>query len=103
MASSSSWIPRLSTHLKEIRVHLSQTSPGSKGTRDFILKNYAAIRQANPTLPFLVREASAVDARVFGRYAFGQERKVSLENLSEEQVGEKLRELAETTPSKSER
>jgi hypothetical protein len=33
--------------------------------------------------------------------AFGQERKIVLENLSETQVADKLKELAESAPSKS--
>lgn len=90
-------------HLKELRLHVSQTADGSRGARTFIQNNYAAMRKANPSLPILIREASFVEARVFGRYDLGQERKISLENLSEEQVGQKLKELAETTPSKSQR
>ncbi|KAJ3277991.1 ndufa2, NADH:ubiquinone oxidoreductase 10.5kD subunit, partial [Borealophlyctis nickersoniae] len=64
----SSWRPALSKNLKELRIHLCQTSPGSKGTREFITKHYPAIKRDNPHLPILVREASGVEARVFGRY-----------------------------------
>ncbi|KAJ3217921.1 ndufa2, NADH:ubiquinone oxidoreductase 10.5kD subunit [Dinochytrium kinnereticum] len=99
--SSSSWIPRLSNNLKELRIHLSQTRPGSKGTRDFILKQFSEIRKANPALPILVREAGFVEARAFGRYEMGQERKVVLENLDEAEVAKKLQELADTKPSLS--
>ncbi|KAJ3101398.1 hypothetical protein HDU97_001385 [Phlyctochytrium planicorne] len=95
----SSWFPRLSTHLKELRIHLSQTNPGSNGTRNFILKQYPELRKANPNLPILIREANFVEARAFGRYEFGQERKVILENLDEAEVAKKLQELAETKPS----
>ncbi|KAJ3045469.1 ndufa2, NADH:ubiquinone oxidoreductase 10.5kD subunit [Rhizophlyctis rosea] len=64
----SSWRPLLSKNLKELRIHLCQKSPGSQGTREFILNQYTPIKQDNPTLPILVREASGVQARAFGRY-----------------------------------
>ncbi|KAJ3408846.1 hypothetical protein HDV05_004737, partial [Chytridiales sp. JEL 0842] len=70
---------------------------------DFILNQYPALKKANPDLPILVREAQSVEARVFGRYAFGQERKIALENLDEAGVASKLKELAETAPSKAQR
>ncbi|KAJ3322679.1 ndufa2, NADH:ubiquinone oxidoreductase 10.5kD subunit [Blyttiomyces sp. JEL0837] len=98
-----SWFPRLSQNLKEVRIHLSQTAPGSKGARDFIANQYLALKKANPELPILVREANWVEARVFGRYAFGQERKISLDQLDENQVAEQLKQLAETSPSSSQR
>jgi NADH dehydrogenase (ubiquinone) 1 alpha subcomplex subunit 2 len=40
---------------------------------DFVAKNYLSIKQANPELPILVREASGVEARAFAR--FGKIRK----------------------------
>ncbi|TPX57052.1 hypothetical protein PhCBS80983_g04101 [Powellomyces hirtus] len=98
-----SWRPLLSKNLKELRIHLCQSSAGSKGTRDFILKEYAAIKEANPNFPILVRESSGIEARAFGRYAYGQERKVTLENLSKEDVEGRIKTLAETRPSASER
>ncbi|KND03200.1 uncharacterized protein SPPG_02257 [Spizellomyces punctatus DAOM BR117] len=97
-----SWRTPLTKNLKELRIHLCQTSAGSKGTRDFILKQYSAIKDANPTLPILIREASGIEARAFGRYALGQERKVTLENLSEGEVEARIKQLAETRPSSSE-
>ncbi|KAI8817035.1 thioredoxin-like protein [Fimicolochytrium jonesii] len=94
---------QLSKNLKELRIHLCQTSPGSKGTREFILSEYAAIKDANPHFPILVREAAGVEARVFGRYAYGLERKISLENLSKDDVAGKIAQLAESRPSSAER
>ena len=35
---------------------------------DFVSKNYATIKQANPELPILVREASGIEARAFARF-----------------------------------
>ncbi|KAL2913599.1 hypothetical protein HK105_206901 [Polyrhizophydium stewartii] len=89
----------VSSALRELRLHLSPSSPGSKGVRDFVLKTYPAMKAANPSLPVLIREAPGVEARVFARYAFGVERKITLENLSEDEVASKLKQLAETKPS----
>lgn len=36
--------------------------------RDFVAKEYPALKQANPTLPILIREASQVNAAVYARY-----------------------------------
>jgi hypothetical protein len=35
---------------------------------DFVAKNYTSIKQANPELPILVREASGIEARAFARF-----------------------------------
>eukprot|EP00842_Homolaphlyctis_polyrhiza_P005938 jgi/Hompol1/6345/HPOL_000884-RA len=94
-----SWRAALSTNVRELRIHLSQTAPGSKGLRDYIVKHYPLLKQANPSLPILIREAPNVEARAFARYAFGVERKVSLENLSESDIDTRLKALAETRPS----
>ncbi|KAI9209308.1 NADH:ubiquinone oxidoreductase 11 kDa subunit [Polychytrium aggregatum] len=89
----------LSTHLKEIRLHLSQTAPGSQGVREFVKNTYPAIKRDNPAFPILIREAANVEARVFGRYALGLERKVQLEGLTESEVASRILELAQTKPS----
>ncbi|KAI8926809.1 thioredoxin-like protein [Entophlyctis helioformis] len=95
----SAWRSALSSNVRELRIHLAQGANGSKGARDFIVKNYADLKAANPQLPILIREAPGIEARVFARYAFGVERKVSLENLSEADVESRLKQLAETKPS----
>ena len=51
---------RLTRHLKELRIHLCQTSPGSAGARDFIGTNYATLKAANPQFPILIRECSGI-------------------------------------------
>lgn len=35
---------------------------------DFVAKNYVNMKQANPELPILVREASGIEARAFARF-----------------------------------
>ncbi|XP_006731523.1 NADH dehydrogenase [ubiquinone] 1 alpha subcomplex subunit 2 [Mirounga angustirostris] len=72
--------------LREIRVHLCQRSPGSQGVREFIEKHYVELKKANPGLPILIRECSDVQPKLWARYAFGQEKNVSLNNFSADQV-----------------
>ena len=72
--------------LREIRVHLCQRSPGSQGVRDFIVQRYVELKKAHPNLPILIRECSEVQPKLWARYAFGQEKTVSLNNLSADEV-----------------
>ena len=55
---------RLARHLKELRIHLCQTSPGSAGAREFINSNYAALKSANPEFPILIRECSGIQVNL---------------------------------------
>ncbi|XP_004625209.1 NADH dehydrogenase [ubiquinone] 1 alpha subcomplex subunit 2-like [Octodon degus] len=72
--------------LREIRIHLCQRSPGSQDVRDFIKKRYVELKKANPDLPILIRECSDVQPKLWARYAFGEEKNVSLNNFSADQV-----------------
>ncbi|KAM8958350.1 NADH dehydrogenase [ubiquinone] 1 alpha subcomplex subunit 2-like [Lycaon pictus] len=72
--------------LREIRVHLCQCSPGSQGVREFIEKHYVELKKATPDLPILTSECSDVQPKLWARYAFAQERNVSLNSLSADQV-----------------
>ncbi|KAI8356617.1 thioredoxin-like protein [Choanephora cucurbitarum] len=79
--------------LKELRLHFCQTSPASSGIRDFVAKNYLDIKKANPELPILVREASGIEARAFARFDKGIEQKVSLQNVSAQDIENTLSKL----------
>ncbi|ORZ28559.1 thioredoxin-like protein [Lobosporangium transversale] len=79
--------------LKELRVHLCQTSPASNGLRQFVASNYNAVKAANPNLPILIREAKGTEAKIFARFEHGQEKKVLLDGLSEKEVAQKLADL----------
>ncbi|KAJ2381451.1 ndufa2, NADH:ubiquinone oxidoreductase 10.5kD subunit, partial [Coemansia sp. RSA 2603] len=57
----------VSKGLRELRVHMSQGA-GSQGLRDFIVKAYPGLKQANPGLPVLIREASGVESRIIARF-----------------------------------
>ncbi|CAG8519831.1 3863_t:CDS:2 [Dentiscutata heterogama] len=94
------WRNQLSKNLKELRVHFCQTSPESKGVREFIAQNYSSLKVANPHFPILIREASGVEARFFARYDFGKETKVVLNNLSSKDVESKLEELVTKSPAR---
>ena len=50
----------LTRHLKEIRIHLCQTSSASAGVREYITNNYKVLKSANPEFPILIRECSGI-------------------------------------------
>ncbi|KAF7303799.1 L51-S25-CI-B8 domain-containing protein [Mycena indigotica] len=79
--------------IREIRVLFSQTGAASAGTREFILSKYPTIKQHNPDLPVLIREASGTPARAFARFEMGVERHVELDNLSAQDVEQKVAHL----------
>ncbi|XP_031615774.2 NADH dehydrogenase [ubiquinone] 1 alpha subcomplex subunit 2 [Oreochromis aureus] len=88
----------LGKNLREIRLHLCQTSAASKGARDFVEQNYVTLKRSNPEFPILIRECSGVQARLWARYGFGKETSVSVENMSADQVAKALQTLAQSKP-----
>ncbi|XP_061607489.1 NADH dehydrogenase [ubiquinone] 1 alpha subcomplex subunit 2 [Phyllopteryx taeniolatus] len=88
----------LAKNLREIRIHVCQTSAASKGTRDFVEQHYVDLKRANADFPILVRECSGVEARLWARYDFGKERSVSLDNKSADQVAQSLQTLVRSAP-----
>ncbi|KAJ1517457.1 hypothetical protein HMI55_007035 [Coelomomyces lativittatus] len=60
--------PLFSNAIKELRIHLCQTSPASVGLRAFILEQYQSLKKDHPNLPMLIRECQGTEARVFARY-----------------------------------
>ncbi|XP_034463242.1 NADH dehydrogenase [ubiquinone] 1 alpha subcomplex subunit 2 [Limanda limanda] len=89
---------RLSQNLREIRVHLCQTSAASKGARDFVEQHYVTLKKSNPEFPILIRECSGVQARVWARYDFGKESSISVDNMSADQVASALHTLVQPKP-----
>jgi|TARA_B110000305_G_scaffold177_1_gene183 NADH dehydrogenase (ubiquinone) 1 alpha subcomplex subunit 2 len=53
--------------VQEIRFHLCQTSKGSEGVRNFLLKSYKNMKAASPATPILIREASGVEGGIVVR------------------------------------
>ncbi|KAH9475984.1 NADH-ubiquinone oxidoreductase 10.5 kDa subunit [Psilocybe cubensis] len=88
-----SFAKAFSPALREIRILCSQTGQASAGTRQFIVSKYPIIKQHNPDLPVLVREASGTPARVFVRFERGVEKHVELDNLSAAEVETKVGQL----------
>ncbi|KAJ1920466.1 hypothetical protein H4219_001303 [Mycoemilia scoparia] len=82
-----------SKSLKELRIHFSPNSPTSQGLRDFIVKQYPALKKANPGLPILIREANGVQSSITARFERGREHKSILDNIPVQQIDEKLKQL----------
>uniref|UniRef100_A0A0K8TTE1 NADH dehydrogenase [ubiquinone] 1 alpha subcomplex subunit 2 n=1 Tax=Tabanus bromius TaxID=304241 RepID=A0A0K8TTE1_TABBR len=76
------FIPRL----KEIRLHLCQTGESSKGAREFVQKHYPKLKRENPETPFLIRECTGVQPRLWARYELGKESSMPLTNLTSEDI-----------------
>ncbi|GBF88371.1 NADH dehydrogenase 1 alpha subcomplex subunit 2 [Raphidocelis subcapitata] len=87
------WKSVLCKSMQELRIHLCQTSPASKGTRDFLVGNYAEMKKGNPDFPILVRECSGAEAKITARYDFGVEKSVSIQNLDPGAIASKLQDL----------
>ncbi|MED6242838.1 ndufa2, NADH:ubiquinone oxidoreductase 10.5kD subunit [Ataeniobius toweri] len=86
----------LAKNIREIRIHLCQSSAASQGARDFVEQNYVTLKKANPDFPILIRECSGVQARLWARYDFGKEKSVSVDNMSAAQVAAALQTLAQS-------
>ena len=100
----------LSRHLKELRIHLCQTSGGSAGVREFINTNYKTLKSANPEFPILIRECSGIQViiinqyisnivclkpRIIGRYEFGREEKIVVADFTPTEVDQAISSLAD--------
>ncbi|XP_065885396.1 uncharacterized protein [Dysidea avara] len=91
------WRQAISTTLREVRLHLCQSSPASKGAREFVEKHYVGLKQQNPTFPFLIRECSGVTPKLYVRYAeIPIEKSASLDNLTSDEILQRLQKLVET-------
>ncbi|XP_073335737.1 NADH dehydrogenase [ubiquinone] 1 alpha subcomplex subunit 2 [Pagrus major] len=88
----------LGRNLREIRIHLCQTSAASMGARDFVEQHYVSLKKSNPDFPILIRECSGIQARVWARYDFGKESSVLVDNMSADQVATTLQTLAQSKP-----
>lgn len=83
----------LAKNLQELRIHLCQTSAGSKGARDFVMSTYQELKSANPTFPLLVRECSGAQARLIARYDFGKEVAVPIDGKNPTDISASLQQL----------
>merc|ERR1712088_738413 len=85
----------LGRHLKEIRIHLCQTSSASSGVREYISNNYKALKSVNPEFPILIRECSGIQPRIIGRYEFGREEKIVVADFTPTEVDQAISSLAD--------
>ncbi|XP_069131566.1 NADH dehydrogenase [ubiquinone] 1 alpha subcomplex subunit 2-like [Argopecten irradians] len=90
-------VPSFGRHLKELRIHLCQTSKTSQGVREFIENGYVPLKTANPKFPILIRECSGVQPRLYARYEYGQEVSKSLSDCSSSEVMEAVKTLSQKT------
>lgn len=80
--------------LRELRLHLCQTSDASSGVRKFVEKYYVDLKKLNPSTPILIREAQNVQPRLWARYERGTEEHLNLTNMNDSQVLAALEKLA---------
>ncbi|NXN82671.1 NDUA2 dehydrogenase, partial [Bombycilla garrulus] len=79
--------------LRELRIHLCQSSAGSRGVREFIENHYVTLKKANPDFPILIRECSGIQPKLWARYEFGKEKSIPLNNLTVDEVGKALEKV----------
>lgn len=84
----------VSTALKELRFHLSQTGEASVPLRNFLVKNYAGLKSSTSNkLPILIRESFGVPPSITARFEKGKEVKSSLDGLDEKAVEDAVKSL----------
>lgn len=83
--------------IREVRLLLCKGQP-SEGGRQFVVEKYAAIKMANPLLPFLVREAMGITPTLTARFEHGVEKVVQIAGLNSADVAKKLSELGSSPP-----
>lgn len=83
----------VSSALKEIRFHLSQTGSASLPLKSFLVKNYPSIKAANTSLPVLIRESLGVQPSITARFEKGREVKNSLDGLDEKAIEDAVKSL----------
>ncbi|KAL3099191.1 hypothetical protein niasHS_000799 [Heterodera schachtii] len=80
--------------LRELRIHLCQTTAASNGVREFIQKDYVDLKHNNRDFPILVRECSGITPRIWARYEHGVETSVSVENAPRQKIMELIKQMA---------
>lgn len=84
----------VSTALRELRFHLSQTGEASVPLRKFLVKNYPSLKTStNNKLPILIRESFGVPPSITARFEKGREVKNSLDGLDEKAIEESVKSL----------
>jgi len=84
---------KVGQHVKELRMHMCNSSAASKGLRDFVENHYVTFKKHNSTLPILVRECEGVTPKIWVRADRGKESVFEVDNLSAEDIIGKINEL----------
>jgi len=84
---------KLGKQVKELRLHMCNVSPASKGLRDFVENHYVTLKKNNSTLPILVRECEGVSPRIWVRAEKGSESVMDVDNLSAQDILTKIEGL----------
>jgi len=87
------WAIKVGQHVKELRMHMCNSSAASKGLRDFVENHYVTFKKHNSTLPILVRECEGVTPKIWVRADRGKESVFEVDNLSAEDIIGKINEL----------
>ena len=90
-------IVRFAPIVKELRLHLCQTSTTTDGVRQFIEKFYVNLKIHNPTTPILIRECSNINPIVWTRYEYEIEKQIPFTNMNAEHVLHPIENLTTTT------
>ncbi|KAG7192470.1 ndufa2, NADH:ubiquinone oxidoreductase 10.5kD subunit [Scheffersomyces spartinae] len=80
------------TALRELRFHLSQTGEASVPLRNFLSKNYTALKGTSK-LPILVRESFGIPPSVTARFVGGVEKKTNLDKLDAQGIESALKDM----------
>jgi NADH dehydrogenase (ubiquinone) 1 alpha subcomplex subunit 2 len=78
--------------VREIRLVLCQTGPGSAGVRDFIRDNYSILKEGKADI--VIRECSQAVPTLTMRFDYGVEKEVSLDRLSSNDIESRVAQLA---------
>ncbi|KRY84989.1 NADH dehydrogenase [ubiquinone] 1 alpha subcomplex subunit 2 [Trichinella pseudospiralis] len=88
-----SQITRFPVALKELRIHLCQTSEASSGLRNFIQEYYVPVKTENPKLPILIRECSGAVPKIWARFERGREVDMNVSNLPASEILKRLNSM----------
>lgn len=84
----------ISTALKEVRFHLSQSGETSAALQKFLSSNYATLKSAtNNKVPILIREASGISPSITARFEKGREVSTPLEGLDTKAIESAVKSL----------
>lgn len=84
----------ISSALREVRFHLSQSGEASAPLQKFLSTNYATLKSAtNNKIPFLIRESSGVSPSITARFEKGREIKTKLDGLDSKGVEDAVKSL----------